>query len=455
MSSSSSNASSLSNHSRKKTDSAVGDVYTDIRNLRTTETDMMFEYLANKEKMHSDVIEYKKPEYKKPEYSEKRQDTQSYSSRSSKSSKSKPSPSFNFKNNSKDYSKDNTKDSKDKSFKDEWYAKMVAMQKLYGLTQKKIQLTRNYTMQDSLEDMETEYNMHKGLADKGNNIKMMTNFMLNTCWAIEMANENYNPFEFKLEGWSEQLANDTDEYYDVFEEIYEKYMQSGKKIPPEIKLVGLLMFSAGKYGLINSGLKSKPLDEELNENESLRAELRENARRERLAKENAVHNEKAEKTREEFAKKQKDMERLARQYEEYQEQNYFKEKIDLKQDLMKQKEQEYQNLMNTLDAQNSGSIDTAPRTMNPPNLSRIHKQGKYNYLRNKEAPQVSQINKVNDEVIYKILTKESTNDTKSTKSEISYNPNIREILMGSDNTSQKSSDSKRKARSPAIIINTE
>lgn len=59
-----------------------------------------------------------------------------------------------------------------KPFKNEWYLKMAAMQKLYNLRQKKIQLTRDYTMQDNLEDMEAEYNMHLGMIEEYNAYKL-------------------------------------------------------------------------------------------------------------------------------------------------------------------------------------------------------------------------------------------------------------------------------------------
>lgn len=439
----------MSSPTDNKSEISGCDVYTDIKNLPTTETDMLFDFLGNAEKLREDIKEYVKPDQK----TEKQNDTKSVISnksvRSNRSEKSESKttsnyPTFNYKK------KESSKESSNKSFKDEWYEKMMAMQKLYGLTQKKIVLTRNYTMQDSLEDMETEYNMHKSLADKSNNIKMMTNFMLNTCWGIEMANEAYNPFDFKLEGWSEQLANDTDEYYDVFEEIYEKYMKSGKKIPPEIKLVGLLMFSAGKYGMINSGLKSKPIDEELEDAASMREELRKAAREERLAKENAAHNLRINKTKEEFIQEQENIEKLKKQFEEFNNEQYYKEKLEAKQNLIKQKELDLQNYMNILANQNSETnseiqSNSIKKTMVPPNLTRIQQQRKLDFLRNKNIP-----NKANDETIYNLVAETKSNSSKSTSSAITYNPDIENILM--ETSSQHSSGSKRKMREPATTI---
>jgi hypothetical protein len=54
-------------------------------------------------------------------------------------------------------------------------------------------------------------------------------------------NEKYDPFDFHLSGWNEQLTKDVDTWEDVLEEIYEIYKHLGKKVAPEIRLVYLLI----------------------------------------------------------------------------------------------------------------------------------------------------------------------------------------------------------------------
>ena len=40
---------------------------------------------------------------------------------------------------------------------------------------------------------------------------------------IEFLNNRFDPFDIKLDGWSESIHENLNEYDDVFEELYEKY----------------------------------------------------------------------------------------------------------------------------------------------------------------------------------------------------------------------------------------
>ena len=48
-------------------------------------------------------------------------------------------------------------------------------------------------------------------------------------------NDKYDPFNFKLSGWSEHMSVEVDSYDDVLEELYEKYMKSGHLIQEPLK----------------------------------------------------------------------------------------------------------------------------------------------------------------------------------------------------------------------------
>ena len=74
--------------------------------------------------------------------------------------------------------------------------------------------------------------MLKSFADKRNGIKLYKNLILNGCSVIEFCNEKYDPFKFKLSGWSEHMNVEVDNYDDVLEELYEKYRGSGGSMPP-------------------------------------------------------------------------------------------------------------------------------------------------------------------------------------------------------------------------------
>jgi hypothetical protein len=53
---------------------------------------------------------------------------------------------------------------------------------------------------------------------------------------LEFMNKRYDPFDLKLEGWSESMMENVEDYDEVFEELFIKY-RSSVSVPPEIKLI--------------------------------------------------------------------------------------------------------------------------------------------------------------------------------------------------------------------------
>jgi hypothetical protein len=136
--------------------------------------------------------------------------------------------------------------------------------------------------------MKYEYELHRSIRDKKNGVKWLSNMVLNACWGVELANENFNPFDFKLKGWSEQMSEDIGDYYDVFGELYEKYFKTGKPIPPELKLFFMISGSAIKFHLTNLTINSLPkLGEMMNKNPQLADQLRQQATTDKLRQQNS------------------------------------------------------------------------------------------------------------------------------------------------------------------------
>jgi hypothetical protein len=80
---------------------------------------------------------------------------------------------------------------------------------------------------------------------------MLITFVSGTEWL----NGRFDPFDVKLDGWSESIHEGIGEYDDVFEELYEKYQGSGS-MSPEIRLAFMVAGSAFMYHLQNSMFKS-------------------------------------------------------------------------------------------------------------------------------------------------------------------------------------------------------
>ena len=122
------------------------------------------------------------------------------------------------------------------------FKKMEKLAKLIELKNRGYSLTKNYNMESSYDEMCFEIDFWSNHQKKKDGVELGKSFLMNAVTALEFLNDRYDPFSFKLDGWSEQVKMSSDSYTDVFGELYDKYKSTGKKIEPEIKL--LLMLSA-------------------------------------------------------------------------------------------------------------------------------------------------------------------------------------------------------------------
>ena len=118
-----------------------------------------------------------------------------------------------------------------------------------------IRTTMNYNMNSQLEDMRNEYFKLKKQREIENSIKFQRKVMMAAITGIEFLNNKFDPFDIKLDGWSESVNEGINDYDEVFEELAEKY--GGKsEIAPEIKLLMMLGGSAFMFHLTNTLFKS-------------------------------------------------------------------------------------------------------------------------------------------------------------------------------------------------------
>ena len=138
----------------------------------------------------------------------------------------------------------------------ERYRKIELLRIFQELDQRGIQLSGSYNMDSRLEDMEQEYEIVKSLQTKRQAVKLYKGFLMNAVHAVEFLNETYNPFDFHLQGWSENVSLNIDDFDDVFAELFEKYKGTGRKMEPELKLMLMLVMSASTFHAKNTLLNS-------------------------------------------------------------------------------------------------------------------------------------------------------------------------------------------------------
>ena len=73
---------------------------------------------------------------------------------------------------------------------------------------------------------------------------------------LEWANTKFDPFDLKLDGWSESVHENVDDFDEIFEELYDKYKERGK-MAPEARLVMALAGSGFMCHVSNTFLRSR------------------------------------------------------------------------------------------------------------------------------------------------------------------------------------------------------
>ena len=152
--------------------------------------------------------------------------------------------------------------------------KLGYLRKLEALEKKGITLTKKYSMESPLAEMKGEYEMIKADKEKKSSVKFQQKMLLAFCSGLEFLNSKFDPFDLKLDGWSEAINENIDEYDDVFGELHEKY--AGKaKMAPEIKLIFMLGGSAAMLHMTNTMFKSSMpgMDDIMRQNPELMAQF--------------------------------------------------------------------------------------------------------------------------------------------------------------------------------------
>lgn len=127
--------------------------------------------------------------------------------------------------------------------------------KLQDLENKGFRLTRDFNMKSDLEDMKLEYNRHKKLAERDAAVKFSRKMLIACVTGIEYLNGRFDPFNIKLNGWSESVMENVGDYDKIFERLAEKY--SGKaEMAPELELLLTLAGSAFMFHLTQSMFSS-------------------------------------------------------------------------------------------------------------------------------------------------------------------------------------------------------
>ena len=133
--------------------------------------------------------------------------------------------------------------------------KFKYLRKLEALEKKGVELSKKYNMESPLQEMMGEYETIMEEKSKQNSVKFQGNMLMAVINGIEFLNGKFDPFDIKLDGWSEQVQENINDYDDIFGELHEKY-KSKASMAPELKLLFQLGGSAMMVHMTNTMFKS-------------------------------------------------------------------------------------------------------------------------------------------------------------------------------------------------------
>ncbi|NBX49648.1 hypothetical protein EBT25_06825 [bacterium] len=129
------------------------------------------------------------------------------------------------------------------------------LNKIARLAKKGMHTSNRLTSYSDIEEIRTEYKRLTYAIDAERAIRFQKRMLIACVTGLEFLNKRFDPFDLQLDGWSENVMENQDDYDGVFEELYNKY-NTKVAVAPEVKLIMMVGGSAMMFHLTNSMFKS-------------------------------------------------------------------------------------------------------------------------------------------------------------------------------------------------------
>ncbi|AOM63434.1 hypothetical protein [Heterosigma akashiwo virus 01] len=121
-------------------------------------------------------------------------------------------------------------------------------------------VVKDFNLSDRTLDIKLEYHRVTRALEISASIKFQQKMLMAAVSAIEFLNKRFDPFDIQLEGWSENILENIDDFSTIFEKLHDKYC-SKHEMAPELELMLALAGSAFMFNLTNTLFKkSLPTD---------------------------------------------------------------------------------------------------------------------------------------------------------------------------------------------------
>ena len=112
------------------------------------------------------------------------------------------------------------------------------------------------SMSNTLEEINSEVSRRKDSKGLEASLRFQRSMLTTVTSGMEFLNSRYDPLGLHLDGWSEQVNENIEDYDEIFEELYDKYKDKSK-VAPEVRLILSLGLSAGMCHVTNTMFKSR------------------------------------------------------------------------------------------------------------------------------------------------------------------------------------------------------
>lgn len=134
--------------------------------------------------------------------------------------------------------------------------KIELINKLSRLEAKGFNLTKRFTLDNSLDEIKEEFDRLVDAKNLEASLRFQRQCLMGFATGFEYLNGKFNPFDWQLDGWSESVHENIEDFDEVFEELYDKYKGRGN-MPPEAKLLMSLVGSGFMFHMSNSFFRQK------------------------------------------------------------------------------------------------------------------------------------------------------------------------------------------------------
>ncbi len=123
------------------------------------------------------------------------------------------------------------------------------------LEKRGIRVPKKYSLNSDLEEMKLDFEKLKREKEVDASIAFQRKMLMAFASGTEFLNSKFDPFDVKLEGWSDEVHNEISSYDDIFEELHQKYSGSSK-MAPEFRLLFSIGGSAFLFNLTQKMFKN-------------------------------------------------------------------------------------------------------------------------------------------------------------------------------------------------------